>query len=232
VEASAKWYAPKNQRGIIFRINAFITQNPTILLKEMVGWPQNLPKGANVAKRLIWINDEIDSDLIEEMERKLEKLNRKSAAPIQVLINSGGGDSVAAFAIYDLFRNSRAPVHATVVGDASSGASLILLGGDKRRMLANARIFIHNPWTQPDESRLDRHGARRVFENIEDVRKRWLAVLQKHLEAKRGKIIRWMDREKYFYADEALQLGFVHEIVKSQKGKPFPKKKKKGKKKR
>lgn len=183
-----------------------------------------------MAQRLIWIN-EIDSDLVEEVERKLEKLNRKSAAPIQIIINSPGGYTTDSLAIYDLFRNSRAPIHTTVVGDASSGASILLLGGDKRRMLANSRIFIHNTTLYPDgETRLDHRGAKRILENLKTLQKRVLGVYCKHLKTKREKIVRWLDKETFFYADEAQRLGFVHEIVKSQKGKPFPKKKKKKKK--
>lgn len=184
-----------------------------------------------MSKRLIWINDEIDSDLVEEVERRLAKLNRKSAAPIQVLINSPGGSTTCSLAIYDLLRNSRAPVHTTVVGDASSGASIILLGGDRRRMLANSRIFIHNASMNVSGEGIDHREMKRVLKIIEDHRKRVLAVYQKHLKAKRRKIVRWLDEETFFYADEALKLGFVHETVKPKKGKPFPKKKK-GKKKR
>lgn len=184
-----------------------------------------------MAKRLIWINDEIDPDLVEEVERKIDKFSRKSTAPIQVLINSPGGNTTSSLAIYDLFRNSRAPIHTTVVGDASSAASIILLGGDRRRMLANSRVFIHNASMNISGEGIDHREIKRVLKIIEDRRERLLAVYQRHLKASRRKIVRWLDRETYFHADEALKLGFVHEIVKSEKGKPFPKKKK-GKKKR
>lgn len=184
-------------------------------------------KGVSVARRIIWINDEICPELVEQVERRIRKLNRKSAAPIQVFINSPGGSTTDSLAIYDLFRSSRAPIHATVIADAASGASIVLLGGDKRRILANSRIFIHNVTHWLEDKSLDHRGAKRILEGIKALRGRLLGVYCKHLKANRGKIIRWMDKETYFYADEALRIGFVHEIVKSQKGKPFPKKPKK-----
>ncbi|HIE39745.1 MAG TPA: ATP-dependent Clp protease proteolytic subunit, partial [Anaerolineae bacterium] len=67
---------------------------------------------------------------------------------MSLYINSPGGFVTAGLAIYDTMQFIKAPVATTVVGQASSMASVLLAGGDKgrRTALPNSRMMIHQPW--------------------------------------------------------------------------------------
>src|ERR1051326_4927277 len=68
-------------------------------------------------------------------------------APIELFINSPGGEVSSGLAIYDLIRMVKCPVITVSAGLTASIATIILVGGSKGRRLAwpNSRILIHQP---------------------------------------------------------------------------------------
>jgi ATP-dependent protease ClpP protease subunit len=66
---------------------------------------------------------------------------------IDIYINSGGGDSFAGIAIYNMLKRNQASKTVYVIGLAASAASLIALSGDKLIVYSGAQLMIHNPWT-------------------------------------------------------------------------------------
>lgn len=67
--------------------------------------------------------------------------------PIELFINSPGGEVSSGLAIYDLLKMVKAPVHTISSGLTASIATIILVGGNKGKRLAwpNSRILIHQP---------------------------------------------------------------------------------------
>ncbi|HEX3018541.1 MAG TPA: head maturation protease, ClpP-related [Caproicibacter sp.] len=66
---------------------------------------------------------------------------------IDIYINSGGGDSFAGLAIYNMLKRNPASKTVHIDGLAASAASIIAMAGDTIITPPGAQIMIHNPWT-------------------------------------------------------------------------------------
>ena len=64
---------------------------------------------------------------------------------LQLIINSGGGDLQAAFAVIDTMKGSAIPVHTVGIGCVASAAVLIFIAGEKgkRVLTPNTSILSH-----------------------------------------------------------------------------------------
>lgn len=66
---------------------------------------------------------------------------------INMYINSGGGDSFAGLAIYNMLTRNPAKKNCYIDGLAASAASAIAMAGDILIMPPGAQLMIHNAWT-------------------------------------------------------------------------------------
>lgn len=100
--------------------------------------------------RTIIIADEIDKKMAQRVISQLLLLEQEDPKkPVNVFINSPGGDADAGFAIFDLIKFIKPEVKTICTGITASAAVIILLGASKknRYSLPNARILIHQPST-------------------------------------------------------------------------------------
>jgi ATP-dependent protease ClpP protease subunit len=66
--------------------------------------------------------------------------------PVEVQINSFGGDMFEGIAIYNVLREHPQPVTVKVMGMAASAASIIAMAGDTVEIGAASFVMIHNCW--------------------------------------------------------------------------------------
>lgn len=109
-----------------------------------------LEYGMDLENKKIYINGDINLRDGIHFAQKLELVNRFSLmedgeqTPITVIINSGGGDVYAMFAMIDAIRGCSVPVHTVGTGHIMSAASLILASGTGKRILTpNTSILLH-----------------------------------------------------------------------------------------
>jgi ATP-dependent Clp protease protease subunit len=76
-----------------------------------------------------------------------EHLASADGGPVDVLINSYGGDVYDGIAIYNELLRYGGEISVRIMGIAASAASLIAMAGDRIEIGANAEIMIHNAWT-------------------------------------------------------------------------------------
>ncbi len=90
------------------------------------------------------VSDELSAKIVAQL---LAMDAADSEKPIRVYINSPGGSVDAGFAIYDVMRFVKSPVHSICVGLAASAATIILLGADKGHRYAtpSTRFLLHQP---------------------------------------------------------------------------------------
>ena len=98
--------------------------------------------------RIVFLQGEIYSGNANELIMKLLYLqseNRKK--DIHFYLNSPGGDVIATMAIYDTMQILSCPIATYCVGQAASGAAVLLAGGTKKKRfaLAHSRVMIHQP---------------------------------------------------------------------------------------
>lgn len=130
--------------------------------------------------------------------------------PVEVIINSGGGDAYAGSEIYTALKSYAGPVTVKVVGIAASAASVIAMAGDVVEISPTAQLMIHNVWTtvSGDNRALLKEGQ--VLEGYN----RSIAnsyLLKTGLEM--GELLELMNQETWFTAEAAVERGFADKVM-------------------
>ena len=97
--------------------------------------------------RTLFISEGIDSKVAKRVISSLLALDFESDKPINVYLNSPGGEVNSGFAIYDTLKAIKSPVRICTAGLCASIATIINLGAPKehRYGLPNSRYLIHQP---------------------------------------------------------------------------------------
>ncbi len=101
------------------------------------------------AKRIIWLEDDIDEDAIVIVNNiiawNIEDIGKKveERTPIKIYINSPGGNLNECMAICDAIRMSETPVYTINLNMAASAAAAIFMCGHKRVAMPSAQFLIH-----------------------------------------------------------------------------------------
>lgn len=165
-------------------------------------------------ERKIFLDEEISPDFSMEFIKKVMLLTaRDSKKPIDVLINSPGGDVVSGLAIYDCIQASKTPIRLFCTGRAASMAAVILsCGNHGRYMLPHSEFMVHEPLLSNPVS-----GNASSFESIAEklvaTRRKMNEILAKHT----GKTFEEMEKitsyDHYMTAEETVEYGFADKIV-------------------
>jgi len=143
---------------------------------------------------------------------------------INLYINSPGGLVDQTLAIYDTMQFLGCDVATYCIGQASSGAAIILAAGMKgnRFALPNAKVMLHQPYGgitgQAEDIRIQAEEVLRDKALLNE-------ILAKHTGQDSEKIGAEIERDRYMNAQEALEYGLVDEIL-SEPEKESKKKKK------
>lgn len=163
--------------------------------------------------RIVFLQGEIYTGNANELVMKLLYLqseNRKK--DIHFYLNSPGGDVISTLAIYDVMQILSCPVATYCVGQAASGAAVLLAGGTKgkRYALSHARVMIHQP-----------HGG--VSGQVSDIeiqteeilrnRKVLNDILAAHTGKSSDEIGNDIERDFFMTAEQAKEYGLVDEIT-------------------
>ena len=130
-------------------------------------------------------------------------------------INSPGGSVSAGLAIYDTMQFIKPDVSTLCVGQAASmGATLLAAGDkDKRFILPNSRVMIHQPsgGFQGQVSDIEIHAKEILF-----LKSRLNAILAKHTGKPIETVERDSDRDFFMGAEEAVKYGLVDKVLTSR----------------
>lgn len=100
-------------------------------------------RGLDLDNRIIYIFDDIDEDMAENVVMSLSYLSR-SEGGITIMINSQGGSVNDMFAIYDAIIACPNEITTVAIGEVCSAAGLLLVSGDKRLAAPHAVFMAHN----------------------------------------------------------------------------------------
>jgi len=140
----------------------------------------------------------------------LEDLKDLKGKDITVHINSAGGDVFQGQAIYSALKSYTGKVTVKIEGLAASMATIIALAGDRIEMTANSLFMIHSPMSNVFGNKSQ---MRRQINALEKVESTMLSVYSKRTKMSDDKINLMMETETWLSADEALQMGFIDEVI-------------------
>lgn len=163
--------------------------------------------------RIVFLQGEIYTGNANEVVMKLLYLQSENRRKdIHFYLNSPGGDVVATMAIYDTMQVLTCPVATYCVGQAASGAAVLLAGGTKgkRHALPHARVMLHQPYGGVSGQVSDIEiQAKEILRNREMLNE----ILAKHSGKEIKTIAGDTDRDFFLSAEEAKEYGLVDEIL-------------------
>ncbi len=160
--------------------------------------------------RIIFIGGEIDDELANSIISELLFLDSKSNDEISIYINSPGGSITAGMAIYDTMNYVKSKVTTICIGIAASMASLLLASGDKRYILPNSEVMIHQPLGGVNGQATE---IKIVADRIIYLRNKLNKILSEKTNQDIKKIEKDTERDHYLTAKEALEYGLVDKIL-------------------
>ena len=163
--------------------------------------------------RIVFLQGEIYTGNANEVVMKLLYLQSENRRKdIHFYVNSPGGEVIATLAIYDTMQILSCPVATYCVGQAASGAAVLLAGGTKgkRFALPHARVMLHQPYGGVSGQVSDIEiQAKEILRNREVLNE----ILAKHSGQSIDRIATDTDRDFFLSAEEAKQYGLVDEIL-------------------
>ncbi|MFB7129769.1 ATP-dependent Clp protease proteolytic subunit [Kitasatospora xanthocidica] len=169
-------------------------------------------------ERIIFLGSQVDDVSANDIMAQL--LCLESMDPdreIQMYINSPGGSFTALTAIYDTMQYVKPDITTVCMGQAASAAAVLLAAGTpgKRMALPNARILIHQPYTETGRGQVSdlEIQAKEIFRMREQLEE----MLSKHSNRTAEQVREDIERDKILTAEEAAEYGLIDQIISTRK---------------
>ena len=165
--------------------------------------------------RNLFLYGEINSNTCLRMQEQLLFLNGEDESKeITIYINGPGGVISDGLGLIDIIKSIKAPVNTVCVGLAASMSALIFINGDRRYMLPNSQLMLHQPlggaFGQASDIELLSAQILKTKANIHQ-----MIANSSALDVK--KIEKLTDRDCYIDANTALKYKLADEILISDK---------------
>ena len=161
----------------------------------------------------IYIFDEIGTYGVTAQEFISEIKDLKDM-PINIRINSLGGDVFDGMAMYNVIKRREAKTTVYIEGIAASIATIIALGADEVIMAENSLFMIHNAWGGTSGEAKD---MRKTAETLDKITSELTDIYVKKTGLSYDALAEMMDEESWLNAQEAFDLGFIDTISDSIK---------------
>jgi ATP-dependent Clp protease protease subunit len=160
--------------------------------------------------------DDSVGELCTDLEETIKRIKTDFASfselplpPVQLYLNSFGGDLFAGFAAYHYIRQLQHPVHCHVVGCAMSAASLILLACDQRFISKYSFVLIHQLrtgfWGRHDELVDEAKNMNLVMTQLQ-------RLYQERTKLSKARLETLLKHDLLLSAEDCKKAGLVQEI--------------------
>lgn len=169
--------------------------------------------------RIVFLGTPINDQISNLIVAQLLYLNQEDReAPINMYINSPGGQVYAGLAIYDTMQMISNPISTVAVGVTASFGTVLLAAGTKgqRYALPNATIHMHQPHGgaqgQATDIEIQAREVLRLRSNLNE-------ILSFHTGQSLEVIERDTDRDFWMNAQDAVEYGLVDKVLEVEKTK-------------
>lgn len=185
-----------------------------VLVKSSSGITQVSADSKLLSQRKVFIEGEISSESACEFIKKILILNEEDTdKPIDVLINSPGGEINSGMAIYDVIQASKALIRMFCIGRAySMGAVLFSSGNHGRYMLPHSELMLHEPLLGNRVSG-NSSSIQSISESLLETKRRMNQILARHTGKSEEEVEKATSYDHYYSPEESREFGLCDEIV-------------------
>lgn len=185
-----------------------------VLVKSSNGITQVSADSKLLSQRKVFIEGEITAEAACEFIKKIMILNAEDASkPIDVLINSPGGEINSGMVMYDVIQASKAPIRIFCIGRAySMGAVLFACGNHGRYMLPHSELMLHEPLLG---NRVGGNSSsiKSISESLLETKRKMNQILAKHTGKSEEEVEKATSYDHYYSPEESKDFGLCDQIV-------------------
>ena len=166
------------------------------------------------SNRKVFLFGPIDEKTVYTFTAQMLYLMEDDQSPIDLFINSPGGEVNSGLAIYDLIQSCKAPVNMYCIGMAASMGALIFAGGKKghRFIMPHSQVMIHEPLI-PNGVGGSASSIKSTADSILQTRELLNGILAKHTGKTIEEINKATDHDNFMTADEAIEFGLCDKVT-------------------
>lgn len=185
-----------------------------VLIKSSNGITQVSADSKLLSQRKVFIEGEITPEAACEFIKKIMVLNAEdSSKPIDVLINSPGGEINSGMVMYDVIQASKSPIRMFCIGRAySMGAVLFACGNHGRYMLPHSELMLHEPLLG---NRVGGNSSsiKSISESLMETKRKMNQILSKHTGKSEEEVEKATSYDHYYGPEESKKFGLCDQIV-------------------
>ena len=167
-----------------------------------------------LSQRKVFIEGEITQESACEIAKQILLLTKEDdKKPIDVMINSPGGEINAGLLMYDVIQASKAPLRMFCLGIAySMGAVLFASGNNGRYILPHSELMLHEPLLG-NKIAGNASSIKSISDTLMETRKRMNEILARHTKKTEEEVEAATSFDHYFKAEECVDFGLADEII-------------------
>ena len=187
---------------------------PSVVKKAYNGIREVQLRTEHLTNRKVFLTGGIDSELADEFLQQMMFLAQEGKAPVDVYINSLGGEIEAGLMIYDILQGIGIPTNLICTGTAASMAAIILASGEKGRrfILPHSKTMIHEPLLRGGVGG-SATSIRNLSESILETRDLVNNLLAEHTGRSLAEVNEATSYDHYMNAEESIAFGLCDKII-------------------
>jgi len=164
--------------------------------------------------RKVFVEGEINHDVSWDFVKKIMLLAQEDKKkPINVFINSPGGEITAGMLMYDVIQSSETPIRLYCMGRAYSMAAILFASGNHGRyMFSHSKLMVHEPLLGNHVSG-NSSSIKSISDSLLESKKKMNEILAKHTGKTESEIEEATSFDHYFSATESIDFGLCDGIV-------------------
>ena len=187
--------------------------NPYIIEERQLNITQLDVFSRLMMDRILFLSGEVVGDNMDTLVAQLLFLDSVNHDPINLYINSQGGEVYSGLELISVMRFIKSPVYTTVLGLAASMGAVIASSGEKghRNALPYSRFMIHQPSSGIGYSTFKDQAIH--LKEMESLKQDLYKILAENSGQSIDEIEALCDRDKWMKAEEAIKMGFLDSVI-------------------
>ena len=187
---------------------------PAVLVEDSNGIHQINSKSLLLKNRVIFLDEAITNDTVNEIIRQIVLLGLACHDPVTIIIDSPGGSLKAGFQLIDVVEASPCVFRTVALGSACSMGAVILAAGTPgyRAISARSRVMLHEPLISGSIS-VSTSQLESIANGLKESRETINKMLSKYTGQSLKAVRQATTYDHWFDADEAVAFGLVDAVA-------------------